>query len=160
MVNSTNDNYYFISSKYTGEIRVQDQAITHAIPSNIRAQFMAAPGVLGVTTHQIVKHVIDESAGSYGTVAGVNYTTQKYRRIEESIDECDIFEGGHTVDAGTNPFYEDFTTGAFSHDQRSVAGTPHFNGHGSDLTSTFTPMTSKPMWIKIDLVEQDYNFQD
>ena len=81
-------------------------------------------------------------------------------QLPESIDECDIFKGGHTVDAGTNPFYEDFTTGAFSHDQRSVAGTPHFNGHGSDLTSTFTPMTSKPMWIKIDLVEQDYNFQD
>ena len=163
MVNSGNDNFYFISSKYTGEIRVQDQAIKYALPSSIRTQFMAAPGVLGVTTHTLVKNVIDASAGSYGTTGPappVNYTTQKYRRIEESIDECDIFEGGHTVDAANNPFYGDFSTGAFSHDQRSVGGTPYFAGHGNDVTSIFTPMTSKPMWIKISLIEQDYDFQD
>ena len=163
MVNESNDNYYIISSKYTGEIRVQDQAIKYALPASIRTQFMEAPGVLGVTTHQLIKHVIDEIAGSYGMTGPspqVAFTTEKYRRIEESIDECDIFEGGHTVDAASNPFYGEFTSGAFSHDQRSVAGTPYFDGHGNDVTSIFTPMTSKPMWIKIDLVEQDYNFQD
>lgn len=155
--------FYIISKKYLGEVRVKDEAIKYALPSGIRTQFMAAPGMLGIKTHILVKNIIDASGGSYGTTGPsppVTYTTQKYRRIEESIDECDMFEDGLTIDAASNPFYGEFASGAFSVDQRSVAGTNYFTGHGNSLSTVFTPMTSKPMWIKIGLVSQEYDFNE
>ena len=157
-------NFYIVSKKYLGEIRVQDQAIKYALPDSIRAQFLEAPGVLGTLTHTMSKNVIDSSGGTYGVTAipydgtGITFTTEKYRGFSESLEVCDIYEGGTKVDASSNPFYGDFSSGAFSYDQRSVGGTNYFAGHGNSLTSTFTPMTSKPMWIKIDLLSQDYSF--
>ena len=158
---ATSGNIYLISRGYKGEIRVADDVIKYALPTTIRDQFTAAPGILGVTKHTYARYIIDASAGSYGTTSdGITYTSNKYREIEGEIDECTIYEDGLTLDAANNPFFDEFKKeSAFSYDQRSQSGSD-FAGHGSHCTSVFTPMTSKPMWIKIDLVEQDYSFNE
>jgi hypothetical protein len=153
-------NFYLVSRNYKGEVRVQDEPIKYALPETIRSQFTAAPGLLGVTNHSFKRHKIDAS-GSFGTNGGVTVTTEKYLAIEEDIDVCGFFEDGQVIDAANNPFYSEFTqSSAFSYDQRNVGGTNYFAGFGSHCTSVFTPFTTKPMWIKIDLVEADYEFND
>jgi hypothetical protein len=158
-------NIYLISSGYKGEIRIADDPLKYALPTTIRDQFTAAPGLLGITQHTYQKHVIDATNGTLGTTGAssspVTYTTNKYRAITGAIDECHIYEGGFVLDAANNPFYDEFkSASAFSYDQRSVSSTNYFAGHGNHVTSVFTPMTSKPMWIKIDLIERDYSFNE
>jgi len=157
-------NFYLVSRNYKGEVRVQDEPIKYALPETIRSQFTAAPGLLGVTNHSFKRHKIDAS-GSFGTNgqsgSPITVTTEKYLAIEEDIDVCGFFEDGQVIDAADNPFYSEFTkSSAFSYDQRTISATNYFAGHGSHCTSVFTPFTTKPMWIKIDLVEADYEFND
>ena len=146
--------FYIVSSKYQGELRIKDDNIKFALPAGIRTQFMSSPGFLGGKSHILVKAIKDATGGTLPTNNGVNYTGGvKYRRIEETIYECAIYEGDVTIDAVSSPLYGEFSSGDLCYDQRS---TNHFDGEGNALELSFTPYTDKPMFIKIPTVSRSY----
>ena len=146
--------FYIISSKYNGELRIKDENIKYALPTGIRTQFMDDPGFLGFKSHIMVKSIIDASGGTLPTNDGTPYTGGvKYRRIEETIYECSVYEGDVKVDAATSPLYGEFSTGDLCYDQRA---TNHFDGEGNVLELRFTPYTGNIMFIKIPVVSRSY----
>jgi hypothetical protein len=146
--------FYIISSKHNGELRIKDENIKYALPIGIRSQFMDSPGFLGVKSHILVKAIIDASGGTLPTNDGVNYTGGiKYRRIEETLYECAVYEGDIKIDAANSPLYGEFSSGDLCYDQRS---TNLFDGEGNALSLSFTPYAGNIMFIKIPVVSRSY----
>jgi hypothetical protein len=149
--------FYIISSKHQGELRIKDENIKYALPVGIRSQFMDSPNFLGEEAHSLVKHVKDPSGGTVPLNNGIDYTGGvKYRRIEETIFKCAIYEGDVKMDAASSPLYGEFSTGDLAYDQRIISTNKTFDGKDNSISLSFEPYDSKPMFIKIPLVSRNY----
>ena len=145
------------SNRTDVQFRIKDQNIKFALPTSIRDQFLANPGIIGYMQYD-VGDWDQVSSGTVPTCIQSPIVAAKYKLTNTTFYECVIVddETELTINVKDSPLWNYFSTKSndFYYQQR----TPPIAkcGNAAYITSTFRVYEDVPQFITIPLVSRNY----